>query len=243
MLSPESNKYLDEILSYVKFGYDRNKIRKELTDHMVDSTEYYINQGYSDLDAEQMALDHMGEAEEIGMELNKEHNPFIGWIWRITKIISGLMIVFTILIVAIFVGSIEPFKEALIDEIPKSEISYQMDVNEKVKIDDTVIIITKLVYTKKSEMIVFYHAYQSNFRMGMRSFYLGKFYDENGTQYMSGSGNEDGGIINRGYWCINDFPTGAKQLIISYDLYGRYYKIEIPLKAGEKNESKEKDIN
>jgi hypothetical protein len=35
---------------------------------------------------------------------------------------------------------------------------------------------------------------------------------------------------------MNDFSSEADTLIIEYDMYNRYYKVEIPLKVGDSNE-------
>ena len=70
------NKFLEQVLSYVKFPFDRDEIRLELESHILEKIEYYIEQGYDRETAEQYSIKDMGDAREIGIALNKEHNPF-----------------------------------------------------------------------------------------------------------------------------------------------------------------------
>ena len=74
--------YLDEVLSFVKFKYDHKAIRRELAEHMTDLKEDLMADGMDEEAAEYMTIAHMGDAEEIGQELNKEHHALLGWVWR-----------------------------------------------------------------------------------------------------------------------------------------------------------------
>lgn len=42
----KTEEFLEEIISYIKFVFDRDEIRLELKDHMMDKMEYYIESGY-----------------------------------------------------------------------------------------------------------------------------------------------------------------------------------------------------
>ena len=88
--------FLDETLSYVKFVLDRYEIKLELKDHMMDKLDYYIESGHDGKEAEKLSLIDMGDPKERGVELNKQHNPIIGWIWRISRIAVILFIIINI---------------------------------------------------------------------------------------------------------------------------------------------------
>ena len=72
--------YINDILSYVKFKYDHKDIRRELTEHMTDLKEDLMSDGMDEKAAEYLTIVHMGEASEIGQELDKEHHVLLGWI-------------------------------------------------------------------------------------------------------------------------------------------------------------------
>ena len=92
----KTEEFLEEIISYIKFVFDRDEIRLELKDHMMDKMEYYIESGYGGEEAEKLTIKDMGDPREIGVELDKQHNPVIGWIWRITHIAVVLLMIINI---------------------------------------------------------------------------------------------------------------------------------------------------
>lgn len=233
MLSPKSEIFLKEILTYVKFAYDRTEIRIELESHLSDKIEYYMEQGYDTETSEEFSIHDMGDAKEIGMELNKQHNPILGWLWRITNVIASLLIIIFCFIFILFNSSL--FQGNLIDTISKSEIVYKIDLKERVKIDDRVIRFTNVIYEKNGDMNIFYESYTLGgawWNFG----YLGEISDDLGNKYMSSSGQQSGGFISKGVLTLDQFSKAADRLIISYDRYNRKYRVEIPLKEGGNNE-------
>ncbi|MDP4089253.1 MAG: permease prefix domain 1-containing protein [Bacillota bacterium] len=236
MLSPKSDKFLKDILSYVKFSFDRYDIRLELEDHISEKVDYYMEQGYDMEKAEQLSINDMGDAKEIGIELNKQHYPILGWLWKITNVTVGLAVILSIFFIGIpTLNSL--FPRNLINDIPKSNIAYKIDVDKKVKIDDMVIRFTNVVYEKNGDMDIFYEYYDTKlWGMGWSLGSIGKITDNLGNTYMSGSGSVSGGIKSKGRVTVDNFSKEADILIISYDSYNRKYRVEIPLKAGDNNE-------
>jgi hypothetical protein len=236
MLSPKSDKFLKDILSYVKFPFDRNDIRLELEDHISDKVDYYMEQGYDKEKAEQLSINDMGDAKEIGIRLNKQHNPILGWIWKITNVTVGLTVILSIFYIVVPTFS-SLFTRNFINEIPKTNIVYKIDVDKEVKIDDRVIRFTNVVYEKNGDMNVFYEHYDTRlWGMGWSFGNIGEITDNLGNTYWSGSGSQNGGIKSKGRRTVNNFSREADKLIISYDNYNRKYRVEIPLKVGENNE-------
>lgn len=235
MLSPKIDIYIDEILSYVKFKSDRNKIRVELEDHIDDKMEDYLEQGYVTEEAERVSISDMGNAKEIGEELNKQHNPLVGWIWKITNLLVVLTIFIFGFVFCLYIISF--FRSNLIDEVPKSNIVYNIECNEKVQIDDRVIRFTNVIYDTEGNMNIFYETHSIAIWGPVWSFgYLGEITDNMGNKYVSGSGQQSGGYISKGVWRVHHFSEDAEMLIITYDLYNRKYRVEIPLNEGEKYE-------
>ncbi|HHV09076.1 MAG TPA: hypothetical protein GXX75_02205 [Clostridiales bacterium] len=235
MLSPKSEVFLNEVLSYVKFTFDRNDIRKELEGHISDKIEYYMELGSEPEEAEQLSVQDMGDAREIGIELNKQHNPVLGWIWRITGIIAALLILLFLFVIAMSMGSF--FQKDLSKETPKADILYQIDIKEQIRIDDRIIRFTKVIMEESGELSIFYTYHNAGLLGGSWSLgYIGEILDDQGNKYVAMSGQQQGGIITKGMLTIPDFSRDADTLIISYDSYNRKYRIEIPLEAGETDE-------
>ncbi len=236
MLSPKSDIYIKEILSYVKFKSDRNDIRSELEDHIEDKMEDYLEQGFAADEAERLSISDMGNAKEIGEELNKQHNPIVGWIWKTTNLLLVLTIFAFGYVFYIFISTF--LYSNLINEIPKSKIVYKINLKEQVQIDDLVIRFTNVIYDTDGNMNIFYETYSKAIWGAYGGHgYLGEVTDNLGNKYMSSSGMaHSGGFASKGIWTIVHFSDDAEMLIINYDLYNRKYRVEVPLKEGDNYE-------
>ena len=236
MLSPKSELFIKEVLSYVKFVFDRNDIKKEFEAHISDKMEYYTELGYELEEAELLSLKDMGNAKEIGTELNKQHNPILGWLWRITNSIAILL--FALFCYLTFFSMRTFFEsDSLKESILYSDIIYQLDIDMSVRLDDMVIHFTNVIKEENGDLNICYRYYNIGLRgVGGNFGYIGEFTDEEGNKYTSLSGTSHGGILTKGVWTISNFSKDADTLIITYDRYNRTYKLEIPLEAGEANE-------
>ncbi|WP_346914502.1 permease prefix domain 1-containing protein [Clostridium sp.] len=236
MPSLRKEKFLKEILSYVKFSLDRDDIKTELESHILEKVDYYIEQGYDKEKAEELSINDMGDAKEIGIELNKQHNPILGWILCITNVMVRITIIFSIFVIGpLLVVSL--FKTNLINNIEKSNIVYKMDIDEKVKVDVTLINFTNITYEKNGDLSFFYEYYDTRmlgdgYSIGL----IGEITDNLGNIYPYGPSEMQGGIKTKCMQTIKNFSKEADTLIISYDNYNRKYKVEIPLQVGDKNE-------
>ena len=236
MLSARGTQYLQEILSYIKFSFDRKNIKKELEGHLSDKIEYYMERGYDRDRAEQLTIKDMGDAGKIGEELNRQHNPVLGWLWMLTNAAAVVTGIIFCMVFLSFIGNFIHFDDFR-DEIPASDIAYQIDVNEKVRIDDRIIHFTGLIQKKNGDINVFYEYYDVRlWGTGWTLGNLGEITDDNGNKYISGQGQESGGVIKKGVWTVKDFSSEADCLNITYDRYNREYQVEIQMKAGKKNE-------
>ena len=72
--------YLNEVVSHVRFVFDRKKIRQELAEHMEDLYADLLSQEIPPEHAAELMVDYMGDSEELGKELNKAHNPVLGYV-------------------------------------------------------------------------------------------------------------------------------------------------------------------
>ncbi len=236
MPSLKKEKFLKEVLSYVKFFLDRDDIKTELESHILEKVDYYIEQGYEKEKAEELSINDMGDAKKIGIELNKQHNPILGWIWYITNVMVGITIIFSVFVIGPLL--VEPlFKANLINNIEKSNIVYKMDIDEKVNVDVTVIHFKNIIYEKNGDLSFFYEYYDTKmWGYGYSIGLIREITDNLGNIYPYGPSEMQGGIKTKCMQTIKNFSREADTLIISYDNYNRKYKVEIPLQVGDKNE-------
>ncbi|HSR03885.1 MAG TPA: permease prefix domain 1-containing protein [Proteiniclasticum sp.] len=224
--------YLREVLSQVKFSYDHEPIYKELTSHLEERVEEYLSQGYEKEEAEEMALENFGNPVEIGKALNKEHSPLLGWVHFLSSTMAAIAM--GVLILALFALTF-----AILDsksgDIPREDILRRIEVDEKVRIDDRIIHFDEVIVEKNGDLSIIYNTLLTRDfgSSGYTSGKIGTILDETGQDYFFSSGQGSiGGIFSRGRHTVHGFPEDAEKLIIEYDYYNRYYKVEIPLKSG-----------
>ena len=98
------DEFLDSVLKEVKFTWDHSKIKEELNDHIDAHIEDLIEDGLDEEEALHVALESMGDAKEIGVELNEVHKPFWGWMLFFSRLALGIVVlslVFSIVIPSI----------------------------------------------------------------------------------------------------------------------------------------------
>ena len=89
------NQWLDTAVGGIRFGPDRKAVRAELQAHLEDKTADFrrIFPDMTGEEAEQRAVEEMGDAAEIGKELARLHKPWLGYLWRASKWIAILSVV------------------------------------------------------------------------------------------------------------------------------------------------------
>lgn len=74
------NQFLNVVCTQIRYRPARNEIANELKAHLLEIKDELLTQGIEESIAEENAVQRMGEAEEIGKQLNKIHRPRINWI-------------------------------------------------------------------------------------------------------------------------------------------------------------------
>lgn len=105
MLTDKANDFIDTVLSYVNYSFDRKKIRLELASHLSDKIDLYLNSGNVNESAEDLAIRDMGNAREIGEGLNKLHKPFLGLILKNSKVLAMIIVMIISCITSFNVGN------------------------------------------------------------------------------------------------------------------------------------------
>lgn len=101
-MDPRFFTYGEAVCRQVRHATKREKagIQKELADHLMDHTEALVAAGYTPQDAQDLALDAMGDPVQVGKELN--HSYPLGWL----VLARGLLVVMVVcLLTLVFYGS------------------------------------------------------------------------------------------------------------------------------------------
>ncbi|KXL52279.1 hypothetical protein CLNEO_22100 [Anaerotignum neopropionicum] len=231
MRVPDWEEYLKQILSHVKFKYDHNHIYFELKNHMEDRYDEFVSEGMEEEQARETVLACMGDADEIGEELNKAHSPFLGWIWRVLKDALILLVILNFLpaLSLITSGFISVFESY--DEKSDSLLVYSIDVGYREKIYDTTVIIDKILYYEDHTLEVRYATWTNPFSDSIKwSSSIGvTIYDEQGKIQANGNGWKSGSYYGRGQKYCENIPLDATKAVISYGIEN---EIPIDLKEG-----------
>lgn len=71
--------FLNCVCEQIKYKPVCPQISEEMENHLKESMESFLAQGLSDKEAEEQAIKQMGNAEEIGKNLNQIHHPKLDW--------------------------------------------------------------------------------------------------------------------------------------------------------------------
>ncbi len=228
--------FLQNVLSHIKLPFDRKDIYNELDNHINDHINAFIENGFTPEESISKAIHRMGDAAVIGKELNQIHNPLLGWLWKLSDIlvkVVGIIVIFSIL--SSLISTIN-FKSPL-SYIEEDDIIYHLKVDEKEKIDSTIIKITDLVYDTNGTLHIFFKTYSDSIFINTWSFgNIGRISDEFGNEYFGGSGSSGGGLISYHIIQLDDFPESSSTVNIVFDNYNRHYEFHLDLATGEDNE-------
>lgn len=75
------------VVAQVRFKPDRAAIEQELTAHYEDHVRDLEWLEYPTELAEKRAVEAMGDPEEIGRSLDRVHKPWLGWLWKVSRIL------------------------------------------------------------------------------------------------------------------------------------------------------------
>ena len=85
-----SESWLYRATREIRFVPDREAVRQELREHLADRVDAYMEQGRTFTEAEEAAVEAMGDPAEIAEELGRIHAPWWGYFWRASRVILVL---------------------------------------------------------------------------------------------------------------------------------------------------------
>ncbi|MGI6226785.1 MAG: permease prefix domain 1-containing protein [Peptococcales bacterium] len=228
----QQEEFCQRVCSFVKYKRVHKEISKELLDHIEDHVDYLIEQGISKEEAERQAIEAMGDPEEIGRELDKQHRPLLGWILGITNVIKvvGIMyclgvILFTGLIVLI---SFSPIGSSY----DKEHVLYTENLNQKQKAGAITYKLKKIIVMDDSTILVRYNTYSDNIDGIFRGWsHPGlAVYDAEDNRYYGG-GSRSGGIVSKHEMRVRNFPLNEGKITLKAHTYYGDLVFTIPLKG------------
>ena len=248
MTHPEWSNYLNELTAQVKFTIDHNDIKREYREHMEDKLEFLMDCGMEEERAAKTVLEEMGDPVSLGKELNKIHNPLVGWTCFVVKMVAIIITVAFIffygmsLIVLgfskiedIFVSYPMYRDDGTIVQIHGEEI-FRYEVDETFECDGAQLYIKELRRYEDGTAVLWYKTITPKIigrgqirELDLVNRYL---YDENGNSVFSNNteSRNDGGLnIKKACIIINKLPGTTKQLVLDYETGAVDIELRMPL--------------
>uniref|UniRef100_UPI002714F4EC hypothetical protein n=1 Tax=Anaerotignum sp. TaxID=2039241 RepID=UPI002714F4EC len=170
-----------------------------------------------EIGAQKAVLNCMGDADEIGEELNEVHSPVLGWIWRVLKDIVIVLIIVNFLPVlsTVYISVCSAFD--MYREEYDSPLVYTIDVDYKEKIYDTTYIIEKIMYYEDKTLEIRYATWTNPFSDSIKrthSFGLSYAYVDEVEVIRGVGGWASGGYYARGQFYLDDVPFNATKVVL-----------------------------
>lgn len=91
-----AGQWCDEAVGYVRFRPDRSAIRRELEQHLMDSRFQLLDQGLGTEEADARSVAAIGDPRTVGLALDRAHSPFLGWLWELSRLVCGTLVLLTL---------------------------------------------------------------------------------------------------------------------------------------------------
>lgn len=117
--------WCERVLRMVRFQPDHEAIARELMAHMEDGRADLERLGYDRALAEQRTLQAMGDPTEVGRALDQTHKPWLGWLWKATRVLLlalGLMAAVSVFSVTGLPELVQRTRTELLWEPPASAV-------------------------------------------------------------------------------------------------------------------------
>lgn len=106
--------YVEQVCQQIRWKKAKPRISEEITNHIIDSRDEFIKQGLSENAAIDAAITSTGNAEDIGIQLDRIHRPKPQW--NMLIVVSVLLLLGLLVRILIFndAGRVEPLYIRLI---------------------------------------------------------------------------------------------------------------------------------
>jgi len=231
-LDNQREEFCKKVCSFVRYKRAHKEISQELENHIEDHMEYLMEQGMSKEEAQVQAVEAMGNPEEIGKELDKQHRPLLGWILNLTNIFKVVGIIYCLgalfLMVWIILISFGPMGWSY----DKEHVLYMENLNQKQKMGSVTYKLKKIIVMDDNTVLIRYNTYVDNIDGMFRGWsHPGlSAYDEEGNPY-HGGGSSSAGIFSKHQREIENVDLSQESIILKRETYHGDVVFKIPLKG------------
>jgi hypothetical protein len=223
----KKQEFLSIVRKQIRYIFVRDAIEEELKQHLNDSMEALIEEGLPWQEAEEEAVRQMGDPVEVGVMLNKEHKPLLGYLLAMSRIILFLLIIYIAWPFAVgtynLVKTLTPC--TLKDSVETYAINLDIDLpTHKVKIDN-------ICLNEKEEYCITFRAWPKlNYSRAGWSTEFFHFEDKDG-KVLGGSAHTSNFIASYG---TKDFEWPEDSLLYIVAVDGEVIELDLTEYCDEK---------
>ena len=186
-------KFLQKVRRQIHYVFARNEIENELDQHLQDSVESLVEEGLSWEEAEKQAILQMGDPVEIGKQLNKEHNPVMGYLMVLTRIALVL------LIYPVLTGVYAGVSALLVMASPMEVLDWEEKHEINLNLDTPMHYVTfdELYLLENGNHCVTYRTYQKFWKSRSHGTFHYDFLDEDGNEIFTAYVQGGSGLVTR----------------------------------------------
>ncbi len=148
--------WAEDATKLIKFKDDRLRVQAELLDHIEDAADAWKDAGYDDYEASKKAVANMGDAGEVANNLADIYRPFWGRLWKLTKIIRNLLIIWLIFLTVDRFTAVKyhftfDYNEQFTDNFSEKTI-FDSTPDDEIKVDGYTVKLKRVKRTELHEM-------------------------------------------------------------------------------------------
>ncbi|HHV63914.1 MAG TPA: hypothetical protein GXX46_02375 [Peptococcaceae bacterium] len=234
-LSGSGEEFCRKVCSFVRYKKAHRQIYEELHNHIEDHAEYLREQGIAPEEAERLAVQAMGDPEEIGRELDKQHRPLIERLLAITSVAKIIGILYGVwvslyiaFIVLLTVGSLVGSMNYTVE---KEDILYSEKLSQKQRVGAVTYKLQKITVTDDSSILVDYLYYGHNPDIILRGWTSPtlRVYDPEGNPYNS-KGSSKAGFIHKSQVVVEGYDLSKGSIVLKAPSFYGDVEFRIPLR-------------
>lgn len=159
---PFTYTYVEEVVKDIKSTLHKSAIRQELNNHMDESIQYYLDQGFSQDDAYSLSVDAMGSSQEVSDQFNEVYS------WHYTLFFISKVIAL-ISIIGFSIYSIQPLLQSYSSQKNTNNYSSleiqsleSRTINESIQFGEVFLNFDKVYLLDENQVMLHYKARMRN---------------------------------------------------------------------------------
>lgn len=205
-----ANEYLQLVRKQIKYIFDRKSITEELHQHIQDSMADLISEGYSESEAENKAVEMMGDPIQTGKELNRQHHPMIAYLGLGSSVFLVLLLLpFSIVFLSAGANAFQ-----LLTPITVDSCSYNVPVNQEIQMAQHTLKLDNLCFDEENQCTITYRIINKLSAIhSQHHAHLFDLTDSHGNDLSGSSFQSHGPIGTRGYQRFT-LPNDQKIIVV-----------------------------